>query len=227
VSQKLLWHRTKEPTPIQQIRPELPDGIAAIVARMMAKDPKARYQTPAQVVSELEPWAPATVALPVADEMPQLSPAATEGAGEEAAESDADAEVAVARAGAGAAVLAEAAPAPSSPFGPPAVPAASPFGSPSGASPWATRTSPFGTGSGQRPELPSPRPQAGVDTAIGPIDQTPPGTKPSPALPANPFRVDASGPAPTKLDMKKLWPWIAIGGGAILALLLAVIKVLA
>ena len=83
VSQKLLWHRTKEPTPIQQIRPEVPDGLAAVVSRMLAKDPKARYQTPAQVVAELESWVPAHVALPAADEMPQLSPAALEGAEEE------------------------------------------------------------------------------------------------------------------------------------------------
>src|SRR5580698_7702804 len=46
VSQKLLWHRTKEPTAIRAIRPEVPDGLAAIVVKMMAKDPKGRYQTP-------------------------------------------------------------------------------------------------------------------------------------------------------------------------------------
>src|SRR5438067_2122219 len=49
VSQKLLWHRTKEPTPIRQVRPEVPEGLAAIITRMMAKDPKVRFQTPAQV----------------------------------------------------------------------------------------------------------------------------------------------------------------------------------
>src|SRR5579883_3463752 len=30
VSQKLLWHRTKEPTPIRQVRPEVPEGLAAV-----------------------------------------------------------------------------------------------------------------------------------------------------------------------------------------------------
>jgi len=78
VSQKLLWHRTKEPTPIRQIRPEIPEGLAAIVAKMMAKDPKARFQTPAQVAAELERWIDAAgVPLPAAEEMPTLSPAAT------------------------------------------------------------------------------------------------------------------------------------------------------
>src|SRR5207248_10873753 len=61
VSQKLLWYRTKEPTPIRQIRQDVPEGLAAVLARMMAKDPKVRYQTPAQVVAELEPWLPEVV----------------------------------------------------------------------------------------------------------------------------------------------------------------------
>ena len=78
VSQKLLWHRTKEPTPLRQIRPDVPEGLALIVARMMAKDPKARHQTPAQVVADLQPWVPAQVPLPAAEEMPVLSPAVTD-----------------------------------------------------------------------------------------------------------------------------------------------------
>ncbi|MCE9562548.1 MAG: protein kinase [Planctomycetes bacterium] len=78
VSQKLLWHRTKDPTPIRAIRPEVPEGLAAVLAKMMAKDPKVRYQTPAQVVVALDDFLPAAVKLPPAEEMPQLSPAARE-----------------------------------------------------------------------------------------------------------------------------------------------------
>jgi len=78
VSQKLLWHRTKEPTPIRAIRPEVPEGLAAVLSKMMAKDPKARYQTPAQVVVALDDFLPAVVPLPAPEEMPQLSPAARE-----------------------------------------------------------------------------------------------------------------------------------------------------
>jgi serine/threonine protein kinase len=77
ISQKLLWHRTKEPTPIRQIRSDVPEGLAAIVARMMAKNPKARYQTCGEVAQELEPWLPERVILPADAEMPSLSPAAT------------------------------------------------------------------------------------------------------------------------------------------------------
>jgi serine/threonine protein kinase len=78
VSQKLLWHRTKDPTPIRQIRPEVPEGLAAVVAKMMQKDPNARYATPAEVAAELERWVPADVPLPRPEEMPQLSPAAAD-----------------------------------------------------------------------------------------------------------------------------------------------------
>ncbi len=78
VSQKLLWHRTKDPTPIRQIRPEVPEGLALVVAKMMAKDPAHRYQTPAEVAAELAKWESDFVPLPAAEEMPQLSPAACE-----------------------------------------------------------------------------------------------------------------------------------------------------
>jgi eukaryotic-like serine/threonine-protein kinase len=81
VSQKLLWHRTKEPTPIRSIRPEVPEGLAAIIAKMMAKDPAKRQQTPVEVAQELEPWLTGNIPLPSPEEMPQLSPAAAEIAG--------------------------------------------------------------------------------------------------------------------------------------------------
>ena len=78
VSQKLLWHRTKDPTPIRQIRPEVPEGLAVVLAKMLAKDPNARYQTPLEVAVELDRWATGTIPEPLIDEMPKLSPAAIE-----------------------------------------------------------------------------------------------------------------------------------------------------
>jgi len=76
VSQKLLWHRTKSPAPIREIRAEIPKGLAAVLSRMMEKDPKERYQTPAQVVSALEEWLTEPIPLPQPEELPRLSPAA-------------------------------------------------------------------------------------------------------------------------------------------------------
>lgn len=76
VSQKLICHRTKDPAPIRSVRPEIPEGLAAVVAKMMAKDPDRRYQSPAEVVAALEMWVPAEVPLPDPREIPQLCPAA-------------------------------------------------------------------------------------------------------------------------------------------------------
>jgi serine/threonine protein kinase len=56
VVQKILAQRTKEPMPIMELRPEVPPFLAAIVDRMIAKDPGYRYQTPAEVIEALEPW---------------------------------------------------------------------------------------------------------------------------------------------------------------------------
>jgi serine/threonine protein kinase len=76
VSQKLLWHRTKDPTPIRQVRPDVPEGLAAVVAKMMQKDPALRYQSPEEVAVELERWAAAEAPLPAPVELPVLSLAA-------------------------------------------------------------------------------------------------------------------------------------------------------
>ncbi len=78
VSQKLLWHRTEDPKPLQLIRPDLPKELEAIVVRMMAKNPDQRYQSPRQVVLALEPFLKRTTSLPNPAEMPKLSPAASE-----------------------------------------------------------------------------------------------------------------------------------------------------
>ncbi|QEL13282.1 serine/threonine protein kinase [Limnoglobus roseus] len=80
VSQKLLWHRTKEPTAIRQIRPEVSEELAAVLVKMMAKDPNARYQSPGEVLQALTAFAPATLPIPPAAEMPILCLAVTEGA---------------------------------------------------------------------------------------------------------------------------------------------------
>jgi len=71
-AQKIIWHQMKEPTPIRELRPEVPEGLAAVLAKMMAKQVEDRYQTPAEVYDALGPWAPAEVPPPSEEEMPRL-----------------------------------------------------------------------------------------------------------------------------------------------------------
>jgi serine/threonine protein kinase len=53
---KLRRHALEEPMALTHFRPELPEELAAVVGRMLAKDPAARYPTPAEVAAALEPW---------------------------------------------------------------------------------------------------------------------------------------------------------------------------
>jgi WD40 repeat protein len=55
--EKAMAHRQEQPPPVTARRPEVPPGLVAVVERMMAKDPAARYQTPAEVARALEPFA--------------------------------------------------------------------------------------------------------------------------------------------------------------------------
>jgi serine/threonine protein kinase len=50
----LIKHLEKEPTPLEVLRPEVPTGVAAVIRRLMVKDPGKRFQTPAEVVAELD-----------------------------------------------------------------------------------------------------------------------------------------------------------------------------
>src|SRR5207248_2822145 len=79
VAQKLIWHQVRQPTPVQSLRSDVPEGLAAVVVRMMAKSPEERYQTPAEVVEALAAFTAEPIAPPREEEMPRLSPAATSG----------------------------------------------------------------------------------------------------------------------------------------------------
>jgi serine/threonine protein kinase len=75
IARKLLRHQQSHPTAIEVLRSDLPPELAGALRRMMAKDPKHRYQTPAEVAAVLEGWlttgkvppqAPAVVSAPAA-----------------------------------------------------------------------------------------------------------------------------------------------------------------
>jgi serine/threonine protein kinase len=56
VAQKLLWHQLKAPQPIRELRPEVPENLAAVLHKMLAKEPAERHQTPAALAEALAPW---------------------------------------------------------------------------------------------------------------------------------------------------------------------------
>jgi serine/threonine protein kinase len=78
-AQKLIWHQTRQPTPVRQLRPRVPEGLAALIDRMMAKDPAQRPQAPQEVADALAPYTAEPIGPPPEDEMPRLSPAASSG----------------------------------------------------------------------------------------------------------------------------------------------------
>ena len=56
VAEKLIWHQVRQPKPIREVRPEMPEGMADVLEKMIAKEPAQRYQTPAEVAEALAPW---------------------------------------------------------------------------------------------------------------------------------------------------------------------------
>jgi serine/threonine protein kinase len=49
----ILAHREKEPPALQEVRADVPAELSAVVARMLAKDPARRFQTPIEVAEVL------------------------------------------------------------------------------------------------------------------------------------------------------------------------------
>ncbi len=56
-AQKLKAHLKKRATPVQELRPDVPRQVAAIVAKLMTKRPENRLQTASEVVRYLRPLA--------------------------------------------------------------------------------------------------------------------------------------------------------------------------
>jgi hypothetical protein len=68
VVDKLIKHAVEEPVSPSELRSDLPAGLEAVLAKMMAKRPEQRYQSPGEVADALTPFtvflpAPAAVAV--------------------------------------------------------------------------------------------------------------------------------------------------------------------
>ncbi len=55
-TQKYEAHQNQEPTPLPEMCPDVPGGLALVVQKMMAKRPADRYQTAAEVAEALSPY---------------------------------------------------------------------------------------------------------------------------------------------------------------------------
>jgi WD40 repeat protein/tRNA A-37 threonylcarbamoyl transferase component Bud32 len=66
VTEKMLRHNMDEPTPLEQLQPDVPAAVAAVVRKLMAKRPEDRYQTPAELAEALAPLAAAAAGTPPA-----------------------------------------------------------------------------------------------------------------------------------------------------------------
>ncbi|MBI1832505.1 MAG: protein kinase [Planctomycetes bacterium] len=65
----------RPPRPITDLRNDLPDGLVAVLNKMLATDPAARFATPADVVKAIDPYTkPATAAAPAAKKKPPSPP---------------------------------------------------------------------------------------------------------------------------------------------------------
>jgi serine/threonine protein kinase len=68
-------HNTASARPLNLVRPGVPAELAAVVAKMLAKEPRKRYQTPGDVAKELQPFTKPGAAPTPATVMPMAHPA--------------------------------------------------------------------------------------------------------------------------------------------------------
>jgi serine/threonine-protein kinase len=74
--EKLIRHTTETPEPLAKFRSDVPEGVTAVLSKMLAKHPSQRYQTPTELATALEPfavsgaipWAPPPSSAPYLDE---------------------------------------------------------------------------------------------------------------------------------------------------------------
>jgi serine/threonine protein kinase len=73
--EKLVRHASEEIPSVELMRPGVPEPVGAIIRRLMDKEPDARFQTPAELASALEPfcfdtrltWNPESTTIPSVD----------------------------------------------------------------------------------------------------------------------------------------------------------------
>ncbi len=74
IMDKLRKHCDNEPAPMRKQRPEISEGLEAVVRRMMARDPARRYQTAGEVIRALGPFCEVPMAVSLDQPMPASLP---------------------------------------------------------------------------------------------------------------------------------------------------------
>jgi serine/threonine-protein kinase len=62
----MMAHQFKEPTPVRELNPEVPAGLAEVIERLMKKAPEARYASAGEVVEALRQHAGGAAPRPAA-----------------------------------------------------------------------------------------------------------------------------------------------------------------
>lgn len=73
-AQKLMWQQLKEPQALRELRPDVPEGLAAIVAKALRKKPEERFQSPMEMADALARFADPNTPPPPPDLMPGPPP---------------------------------------------------------------------------------------------------------------------------------------------------------
>jgi serine/threonine-protein kinase len=58
--EKMMAHQTKQPTPIRELAPEVPEEWVTLIDRLMQKSPEARFAHTAEVIEAIRPLMPAS-----------------------------------------------------------------------------------------------------------------------------------------------------------------------
>ena len=75
VAQKLIWHQTRAPKLLSEVRPDIPNDLNAIIARCMMKKADDRFASPSALIEVLVQYAD-QVYPPTEKELAELSPMA-------------------------------------------------------------------------------------------------------------------------------------------------------
>jgi serine/threonine protein kinase len=74
-AEKILAHQSREPRPLEELRPEAPPEIAQIVRKMMAKRPIERYRSASEAAKKLARWSEIEVPRLSAEDLERTTPA--------------------------------------------------------------------------------------------------------------------------------------------------------